>query len=89
MWRLKSVQTGGKLFAKVVNAEFAHTFAPLCYWMCKNSAFTTLAQILPLVLHLRTPLHMSKFDANPFYFVQWEVKRSWLSFNFTTFIRLQ
>ena len=45
----KSVQTKGKICAKVENAEFAHPF-------------TTFAQISPLVCTL---LHMNKFDANP------------------------
>ena len=57
------VQTKSKICTKVVNAKFAHPFAPLCEGVA-DSAFATFAQILPL---LRTLLHMSKFKANSFF----------------------
>ena len=58
----KRVQSKRKICAKVVNAKFAHPFAPLCKWF---STFGILPPLRSLILPLvRTLLHMSKFKAN-------------------------
>ena len=53
----KRVQSKRKICAKVVNAKFAHPFAPLCKWLSTFGIY----HLLPLV---RTLLHVSKFKAN-------------------------